>query len=54
MADVQVLTTTGKDIGLSDTTMQAFKESLRGNLLCRGEPGYDPARKVFRSIYSAL
>jgi FAD/FMN-containing dehydrogenase len=57
MADVQVLTTTGKDIGLSDTTVQAFKESLRGNLLCRGEPGYDPARKVFNATvdkYPAL
>ena len=39
MRELQVTTTKGVDTALKATVIEAFKASLRGGLLCRGDPG---------------
>src|SRR4030095_3807349 len=50
MADLCVMTTTGEETILKETTVQPFKGSLRGALLWPGDDGYDTARKVFNAM----
>jgi FAD/FMN-containing dehydrogenase len=49
MPDLRVMTTEGTDIMLSEATVQGFKTSLRGPLLCPGDAGYEDARKVWNA-----
>jgi hypothetical protein len=46
MAGLHVTTTIGADTTIDDAALEAFKTSLRGELLRPGDPGYDDARKV--------
>jgi hypothetical protein len=50
MADLRVMTTTGEEMILEEATVQQFKTSLRGALLCPGNDGYDAARKIFNAM----
>ena len=50
MADLRVMTTTGEEMILEEATVQQFKGSLRGALLCPGNDGYDAARQVFNAM----
>ena len=50
MADLHVMTTTGEETILKEATVEQFKTSLRGALLCPGDDGYDTARKVFNAM----
>ena len=35
---------------LNDTTISAFKSSLRGELIQRSDPAYDEARKLYNGM----
>jgi FAD/FMN-containing dehydrogenase len=50
MGDVRVTPTTGADTVIEATIVEAFKASLRGELLRPGEDGYDEARKVWNGM----
>jgi FAD/FMN-containing dehydrogenase len=50
MAGLLVTTTTGADTTINDAALEAFKTSLRGELLRPGDPGYDDARKVWNGM----
>jgi FAD/FMN-containing dehydrogenase len=50
MRDLRVTTTTGADTVLEGTVVEAFKGSLRGELLCPDDEGYDSSRKVFNAM----
>jgi hypothetical protein len=50
MRDLRAMTLTGAEIGLSASTIGAFKASLRGALLCPGDTGYDMARQVWNGM----
>jgi len=45
-----VTTTIGADTTIDDAALEAFKTSLRGELLRPGDPGYDAARKVWNGM----
>jgi hypothetical protein len=47
--DVDAITGDGKSITLKRAELQELGESLRGNLLLAGHPGYDPARRVWNA-----
>jgi len=47
--DLEAVTTDGKSITLKRAEVQELGESLRGNLLLAGHPGYDPARRVWNA-----
>jgi FAD/FMN-containing dehydrogenase len=47
MLDARLLTNAGKETLLDQESVEAFKASLRGELLRPGEAGYEEARKVF-------
>jgi hypothetical protein len=49
MAEQQGNTTMGPNMVLQEATVQAFKTSLRGALLCPGDAGYDAARTVYNT-----
>lgn len=49
MTDLRVTTIRGTDIVLDEATVQGFKASLRGPLLCPGDAGYDAARQVWNA-----
>jgi hypothetical protein len=49
MAEQQGNTTIGTNMDLQEATVQAFKTSLRGALLCPGDDGYDAARTVYNT-----
>jgi FAD/FMN-containing dehydrogenase len=49
MTDLRITTTRGSDIVLDEATVQGFKTSLRGPLLCPDDAGYDEARKVWNA-----
>jgi FAD/FMN-containing dehydrogenase len=44
------MTTTGEEMILEEATVQQFKTSLRGALLCPGNDGYDAARQVYNAM----
>jgi hypothetical protein len=50
MKDVQIATTTGAELVLRGAAVDAFKASLRGELLCPGDTGYDGARTVWNGM----
>jgi len=50
MRELQVTTTKGVDTALKATVIEAFKASLRGGLLCPGDPGYDDARTIHNGM----
>ena len=50
MAGLHVTTTIGVDTTIDDAALEAFKTSLRGELLRPGDPGYDDARKVWNGM----
>jgi FAD/FMN-containing dehydrogenase len=50
MTELQVTTTSGTSMMLDEATVQGFKTSLRGLLLCPGDVGYDDTRKVWNGM----
>ncbi len=50
MGDLQVTTTTGAEAVLEDAAIKAFKASLRGELLCPDDDGYDRARRIWNGM----
>ena len=50
MTDAGLTTTTGTETRLNQETIEAFRASLRGPLLCPGDAGYDEARTVFNAM----
>ncbi|MCZ6873518.1 MAG: FAD-binding oxidoreductase [bacterium] len=50
MVDLRVATTIGEDTVLEEATVETLKASLRGELLCRVDAGYDDARKVWNGM----
>ena len=50
MAGLHATTTIGADTTIDDAALEAFKTSLRGELLRPGDPGYDDARKVWNGM----
>lgn len=50
MPGLHVTTTLGADTTIDDAALEAFKTSLRGELLRPGDPGYDDARKVWNGM----
>jgi hypothetical protein len=50
MTDLHITTTTGTSLTLDEATVQGFKASLHGPLLCPGDVGYDEARKVWNGM----
>jgi FAD/FMN-containing dehydrogenase len=45
-ADIRAVTGAGADVVLARADVQALGDALRGNLVLRGHPAYDPARRV--------
>ena len=50
MSDAGLTTTTGTETRLDQETIETFRASLRGQLLCPGDVGYDEARTVFNAM----
>lgn len=50
MPNLQVVTRTGRDIALEPAAIDAFKASLRGQLLKQGDEGYEVARTIFNAM----
>jgi FAD/FMN-containing dehydrogenase len=50
MAGLHVTTTIGTGTTIDDAALEAFKASLRGELLRPGDSGYDDARKVWNGM----
>ena len=50
MTELRVTTTMGTDTVVDEATVQGFKTSLRGALLCAGDAGYDAARQVWNGM----
>jgi FAD/FMN-containing dehydrogenase len=50
MTDLRIITTTGTDSVLDDPTIEAFKSSLRGELLKPGDIGYEEARRIWNGM----
>jgi FAD/FMN-containing dehydrogenase len=50
MEDLRIITTRGTDTVLDEATVQGFKTSVRGPLLCPGDAGYDEARTVWNGM----
>src|SRR5260370_33443832 len=50
MAGLHVITNNGADIAIADAAVASFQASLRGDVLRRGDPGYDDARKVWNGM----
>jgi FAD/FMN-containing dehydrogenase len=50
MTDLQVITTMGTNTVLDGATVQGFKASLRGELLCPTDTGYEDARQIWNGM----
>src|SRR5712691_958228 len=50
MRDLQATTVVGTDTVLEQSDVEAFKSSLRGDLLRAGDDGYDAARKIWNGM----
>jgi FAD/FMN-containing dehydrogenase len=50
MADVRLITTGGAETVLKEVAVEAFKASLRGELLTPGSAGYDEARTIWNAM----
>jgi hypothetical protein len=46
MVNLQVTTSNGTASTLEESAVEEFGKSLRGQLICPGDGGYDNARKV--------
>lgn len=47
MSDKRLTTVEGGETILAESSVEAFRSSLRGELLARGDAGYKPARKIW-------
>ena len=50
MTDLRIITTTGTDSVLDDSTIEAFKSSLRGELLKPSDIGYEEGRRIWNGM----
>ena len=50
MTDLRVANTRGTSTVLNGATIQGFKTSLQGTLLCPTDEGYDAARRVWNRM----
>jgi FAD/FMN-containing dehydrogenase len=50
MTDLRIITTTGTDSVLDDSAIEAFKSSLRGELLKPGDIGYEEGRRIWNGM----
>jgi hypothetical protein len=50
MTDLRVATITGEEATLDGATVDGFRASLRGQLICPGGPRYDETRKVWNGM----
>ena len=50
VTDLQVVTNTGTRAVLTEADLEAFRSSLRGELLLAGDPGYDEARALWNAM----
>lgn len=50
MPNLQAVTSTSRDIALEPATVEAFRASLRGQLLRQGDDGYEMARTIFNAM----
>src|SRR5215217_3665023 len=50
MTDLRITTTTGTDSVLDDSTIEAFKSSLRGELLKPSDIGYEEGRRIWNGM----
>ncbi|HZY57629.1 MAG TPA: FAD-dependent oxidoreductase, partial [Rubrobacteraceae bacterium] len=50
MTDLRIITTAGTDSVLDDSTIEAFKLSLRGELLKPGDADYEEARRIWNGM----
>ncbi len=51
MEDLKAITTTSADAVLNETVVGELRESLRGELLCPNEAGYDDARSLWNAMF---
>ncbi len=51
MADLKVITTTGADTVLKEAVIEDLRGSLRGELLCSSDEGYDAARLLWNAMF---
>jgi FAD/FMN-containing dehydrogenase len=49
MADIRVTTLIGSETTLNKATIEDFRKSLRSQLLCPSDAGYDEARKIWNA-----
>jgi len=47
---ISALTATGDEVNLTQSSVQEFKESLRGSLLSKGDDGYDHSRALWNAM----
>ncbi len=50
MVELRMTSTTGANAVLEEATVETLKSDLRGELLHRGDAGYDDARKVWNGM----
>jgi hypothetical protein len=50
MTNIEVATTTGREVALNETVIEEFSAGLRGDLLRPGDDGYDDARTNFNAM----
>ncbi|MDJ0896500.1 MAG: FAD-binding oxidoreductase [Alphaproteobacteria bacterium] len=51
LADIPAVTFSGQKTALEKAAVKEFAEALKGDLLVRGDPGYNDARKIWNGIY---
>ena len=50
-ADIPAVTLSGEETTLEKAVVKEFAEALKGDLLVKGDPGYDEARTIWNGIY---
>ena len=50
MAEIEIATTTDRQVVLNADAIEQFRTGLRGGHLLRGEDGYDAARKIYNAM----
>lgn len=50
MTEIQIATTTGRQVGLNADAIKQLRSGLRGAALLQGEVGYDAARKIYNAM----
>ncbi len=51
MTDLKVITTTGADMVLQEGVIEGLRGSLRGELLCSSDEGYDAVRLLWNAMF---